>query len=81
MLEHVLDLLRSGGVQRITDLAEELKTTPELVEAMLDQLAHMGYVRVLKSECHSGCDSCSLAEMCTSASSGRAWALTDDQAR
>lgn len=76
MLESLLELLRSGGTRRLADMAGELQTTPEMVEAMLDQLTQMGYLRVIDSEC-SSCDGCSLAELCTSGASGRVWALTE----
>lgn len=77
MLERLLELLRSGGTSRVADMADKLRTTPEMVEAMLDQLTQMGYLRVIESECTSSCGSCSLAELCTSGKSGRVWAVTE----
>jgi hypothetical protein len=58
-------------------MASELQTTPEMIEAMLDQLAKMGYLRVIGSECNTTCDGCSVADLCSSGSSGYVWALTE----
>jgi Mn-dependent DtxR family transcriptional regulator len=77
MLDQLLDIIRSGGTRRVTDMAGELQTTPEMVEAMLDQLAKMGYLRVIGSEDNTTCDGCSMANLCSSGTGGRVWALTE----
>lgn len=88
MIERLLDLLHAGGVYRVADLARELDTTPALVEAMLENLERMGYLRrtdggasgqwcrgteVRKSL--GGCEGCALAGACAAAGS-RVWSLT-----
>jgi len=87
MIERLLDLLRAGGVRRIADLARELETTPALVEAMLDGLERMGYLRRMDGSEHGcggaetknreGCAGCALAGACAVAGSERVWSLTE----
>ncbi len=76
MLNRLLELLRMGGTHRVTELARELETTPQLVEAMLEDLARMGYLKRVGGECGGGCAACPLAGLCaTGADNGRVWAL------
>lgn len=83
MLNRLLDLLREGGTHRIDDLAHELDTTPELVEAMLEDLAHMGYVKRISARCSETCAGCPLSSMCAAggpssgAGSGQIWVLVE----
>jgi len=85
MLNKLLDLLREGGTRRIADLAQELGTTPELVEAMLEDLARMGYVKHVASQCSEKCSTCPMAEMCAAGGpsregdNGRIWTLAEDR--
>jgi len=79
MLDRLLELLRAGGTYRVTDLARELETTPELVEAMLENLGRMGYLKLVGGTCAGGCTACSLAGLCTAGGSGRVWTLTDKE--
>jgi len=81
MLYRLLELLRAGGTHRVSDLARELETTPELVEAMLEDLARMGYLRQVGGECSGACASCPLAGWCTAEASGRVWTLVETAAR
>lgn len=83
MLNRLLELLREGGTRRITDLANELDTTPELVEAMLEDLARMGYLKRVSGQCSEKCAACPLAGMCSAggasceAGSGQVWAFAE----
>ena len=77
MLNRLIELLRVGGTHRVGDLARALGTTPQLVEAMLETLTRMGYLRQLGDSCGAHCGSCPVAGMCTAESTGRVWALTD----
>jgi DNA-binding Lrp family transcriptional regulator len=88
MLNRLLELLREGGTLRIRNLADELDTTPELVEAMLEDLARMGYLRRVGAECSEQCKTCSLSEMCVAGGSSQeesdgqalnAWVLAERQ--
>jgi len=77
MLNRLIDRLRSGGTHRVSDIAREFGTTPELVEAMLETLARMGYLEQVGSSCGDQCGTCSVAGMCTAKGSSRAWTLTE----
>jgi len=83
MLGNLLNLLQEGGTRRISDLASKLDTTPELVEAMLEDLARMGYVKRLTASCSEKCSGCPMSEMCAaggslqSGSEGEIWVLTE----
>lgn len=77
MLNQLLELLRSGGTHRVADLAHRLDTTPELVEAMLEDLGRMGYIERLNQECPGSCQTCPVAGLCAAGSSGHLWALTE----
>jgi hypothetical protein len=77
MLNRLIDRLRNGGTHRVSDVARELGTTPELVEAMLETLARMGYLKQLGNSCEAQCGTCSSAGMCTAEGGGRVWALTE----
>jgi DNA-binding IscR family transcriptional regulator len=85
MLNRLLELLRAGGTHRVADLARELETTPQLVEAMLENLTRMGYLQPMGGECGAGCAGCQLARVCAAGDpstslgtgDGRVWALAD----
>jgi hypothetical protein len=79
MLDRLLESLRAGGTRRVADLARELGTTPAFVEAMLDDLVRMGYLRCLGGECGGGCAACPLAGLCAAGKGGRVWSLTEGQ--
>lgn len=83
MLHRLLDLLRAGETHRITDLAQELGTTSQLVELMLEDLSRLGYVKRVSSTCSAECATCPMSGMCAAGSSledqstGRVWVLTE----
>ncbi len=78
MLNRLLELLRAGGAHRVGDLARKLDTTSALVEAMLEDLARMGYLEQVGGECGGGGGACPLAGLCaTGADGGRMWMLTE----
>ena len=76
MLNQLLELLKAGGTHRVSDLASELETTPDLVEMMLEDLGRMGYLKRVGDECGGGCAGCSLAGLCSVGSGGQVWTLT-----
>jgi len=76
-LSRLLELLRAGGTHRVTDLARELDTTSEVVKAMLEDLARMGYLKQVGEECADKCVSCPLAGLCTAGEGGRVWTLAE----
>lgn len=88
MLNRLLELLQEGGTRRIRYLADELDTTSELVQVMLEDLARMGYLRRVSAECSDRCTACPSSGTCVAEgfsceeSSGRAstaWALVEKQ--
>ncbi len=87
MLSRLLESLREGGIRRTDELAQELGTTPQLVEVMLEDLARMGYVRRIGAECSSACTRCLTSDRCAAggpsgeASGVQLWVLrgTDKQ--
>ena len=80
MLNRLLELLRAGGTYRVADLVRELDTTPALVEAMLEDLGRMGYLKRVGGACGGKCAACSLAGLCTAAGGGQVWTLTEKSA-
>ena len=81
MMDRLLDLLQAGGTHRVSDMARRLGTTPRLVEAMLDELTRLGYLKQLGAQCGDGCSVCPVAGMCTAEASGRVWTLTEKGSR
>jgi len=77
MLNQLLELLRAGGTHRIADLARELDTTAPLIEAMLEDLSRMGYLKSVGQSCTERCSSCPVAGLCAAGEGGRMWTLTD----
>jgi len=77
MLAQLLELLREGGTHRVADLARELETTPELVEAMLEDLARRGYLKRVGGGCSPHCTGCALVGLCTAGAGGQVWTLAD----
>lgn len=84
MLDRLLELLREGDTRRISDLARELGTTPDLVRAMMEDLARMGYVKRGATECSEECASCPMSALCVAGSgsqgrrSGQVWVLANE---
>lgn len=83
MLNRLLELLRRGGARRVEELARELDTTPQLVEAMLEDLARMGYLKRLSAQCSEACAECPMSNMCVAGgpssgpSQGEIWVLRE----
>ena len=81
MLNELIKLLRAGGTHRVSNMARNLGTSPQLVEAMLETLTRMGYLKQLGAKCGDACSACPVAGMCTAEASGRVWALTEKGAQ
>ena len=74
LLEHLLALLRQGGVRSLEQVAGELGTSPALVETMLEDLARRGLLHERPASCCAGaCQGCSLAGGCKVGGAGRVW--------
>lgn len=70
MLERLLSELRSGGTNRVDDLAIKLNTTPALVQVMLDHLVQLNLVSLYQS-CDDSCTACSASSLCHQDQNGR----------
>lgn len=75
MLERLLDLVQSGGTRSINDLARALDTSPELVQAMLENLGRMGYLKAIDGSCNTKCGGCPIAGECGTSASSKVWAV------
>jgi FeoC-like transcriptional regulator len=77
MLERLLGLVRVGGTYHIGDLARALDTSPELVEAMLETLQRLGYLKRVGDTCAEACSGCPLARACGANAGSKLWTLTE----
>lgn len=73
LLERLLALLRQGGVRSVAQVAEELRTSPALVETMLEDLTRRGYLHPLEVPCARQCAGCAQACRCAVTGGGRVW--------
>ncbi len=63
MLEQLMNEIRAGGTLEATKLAAQLKTSPQMVEAMLEHLRRAGLLRAYEA-CGEGCEGCGLKQSC-----------------
>ena len=56
----LLKLLDAPGIHSTAQLAADLNTTPEMVEAKLERYAQLGYVKktVMSADCGGSCKKC-----------------------
>jgi hypothetical protein len=80
MLERLLRLIAEGGVSTCEDLAQRLTVNRPMLEAMLEELVRLGYLRAVATGCSGHCAGCSMAG-CSVIGTSRVWALTDMGAR
>jgi hypothetical protein len=76
MLEKLLQLVATGGVHSYEDLSEQLGISQPLLEAMLEDLARLGYLYTVDDRCEGHCAGCSMGS-CSVTGPGRLWALTE----
>lgn len=65
MLEQLLAKIKAGGTLETGELAVQLGTSPQMVDAMLEHLRLSGYIQAY-SNCGDGCKGCSLKSSCGS---------------
>ncbi len=80
MLEGLLRLVAEGGVRSYDELMDVLSVSRPLLEAMLDDLSRLGYLRSVDSGCSEGCTACP-AGNCSVVGAGRLWSLTEKGAK
>jgi DNA-binding IclR family transcriptional regulator len=76
MIEMLLRVLAEGGVYSYEALARRLSISQSLLEAVLEDLERLGYLRSLGDGCETRCAACHEGG-CSIVGSGRLWALTD----
>jgi DNA-binding IscR family transcriptional regulator len=73
MLEQLVKEIRAGGTLEVNSLAARLKTSPRLVQAMLEHLERSGMLSTYLG-CADGCQGCSLKGTCSAPAGGvRLW--------
>jgi len=80
MLEKLLQLVAQGGIHSYKDLTNRLSVPMPLLEAMIEDLARMGYLKVVEDNCKGHCSGCSIGS-CSITGPGRLWSLTEKGAR
>lgn len=80
MIEKLLHAAAQGGVQSYEDLARRLSIPVPLLEVVLEDLARLGYLRPVNSDCGTHCAGCS-AGACSITGPGRLWTLTEKGTR
>ena len=80
MLERLLQLIAEGGVHSYEDLMERLSISQPMLEAMLEDLGRLGYLRAVNDGCEGHCTGCSVGR-CNISGPGRLWSLTDKGAK
>jgi hypothetical protein len=80
MLDRLLQLVAEGGIHSYEDLSQRLSISQALLEAMLEDLARLGYLRAVGNECAGHCTGCPIGS-CSVAGPGRLWSLTEKGAR
>jgi hypothetical protein len=80
VLEELLKAVAEGGVHSYEDLTRRLSISQPLLEAMLEDLARLGYLRTVGNGCEANCAGCPFGG-CSVAGPGHLWALTEKGAR
>jgi hypothetical protein len=77
-MEELLRRLAEGGIQNYDELLAHLSISRPMLEAMLEDLSRLGYLRQIEDGCGAACSpGCHCAVGCTIVGRGRIWALTD----
>ena len=80
MLERLLQLVAEGGVHSYEDLMARLAISQPMLEAMLDDLGRLGYLRAVNDRCEGHVPVARWAG-CSVSGPGRLWSLTDKGAK
>ncbi len=80
MLETLLQAVAEGGLHSYDELTGRLSISQGMLEALLADLARLGYLRAVSGGCDGACGGCSIGG-CSIAGPGRLWVLTDKGAR
>ena len=80
MMHDLLRHVATGGVHSYEDLKKRLSISTPLLEAMLVDLARLGYLRPVGKGCQQSCSSCPVGG-CSIAGPRQLWTLTEKGAR
>jgi len=80
MLEKLLDLVGEGGIHSYDELTVQLGASRPLVEAMIQDLVRLGYLRPAIDAC-GGSPACRAGCGLSGCSTGPLWTLTERGAR
>ncbi len=80
MIEQLLLMVAEGGLHSYEELAKRLSISVPLLETMLENLARLGYLRPVDSDCGMHCAGCSVSA-CSISGPGRLWTLTEKGTR
>jgi hypothetical protein len=75
MLRQIMDHIALGVSWSIEDLARELDTSPQLVTAMLEDLARRGFLKPVGAACSGACTSCTMSSGCVKGAFEQVWAV------
>lgn len=76
MLRAILYFAAVNGIVRNAELAYELGLSPELVEQILEQLTHYGYLKMIVPGCSIPCARCPMRKACLFGNQPKIWSLT-----
>ena len=76
MLEKLLHLLAEGGLVRVEEMTKRLAVSRPMLEAMIDELVRLGYLRPIQDPCAESCAGCPKAH-CLMGDAGHLWGLTE----
>lgn len=80
MIEKVLKIVAEGGIHSYRDLADQLSITEAFLQAMLEDLTRLDYLRAVGTGCENKCASCPVGG-CSIAGPGKLWSLTEKGSR
>ena len=73
MLKALLKQITQGGTWTVESLARELETSPQMIQAMVQDLARRGYLKPAQQACSGACASCPVAGRCIKSSAQTVW--------
>ncbi len=76
MLDQLLRIVTQRGIHTRRELAQRLDVSEELLQQMIEELVHMGYLKPVVGDCHDRCAGCPFATGCAIGGAGRIWTLT-----
>ena len=78
MLRELVKTIAAGKAHSPTELARQLDVSEGLVEQMMDELEHKGYLeQLLSASCAGGCSACAIGKTCSTQQPMRSWVLTE----